>query len=97
MHASIRRYKVHPGGMAELARRVNEGFAPLISQAPGFVAYVALDTGSDVVVSVSVFQDQAGAEQSDRLAADWVQHNLVEFMASAPEKMSGEVLVHHGV
>jgi len=94
VYASIRRYKIHPDGMAELARRVNEGFAPLISQAPGFVTYFALDAGNDVVASVSVFQDQAGAEQSNRLAADWVQRNLVELIASAPEITSGEVLVH---
>lgn len=31
MYASIRRYKMNPGSVDELMRRVNEGFVPLVS------------------------------------------------------------------
>ncbi len=62
MYAAIRRYKTSPGGATELARRVTQGFVPIISKAPGFVAYYVVDAGNDVVASISVFQDQAGGQ-----------------------------------
>jgi len=94
MYASIRRYKSSPGGAAELARRVNQGFVPIISKAPGFVAYYVVDAGNDVVASVSVFQDQAGAEESNRMAADWVKDNIAALVTGAPEITAGAVTVH---
>ncbi len=39
MYVSVRRYEMHPFAVDELMRRVEEGFAPIISEAPGFVAY----------------------------------------------------------
>ena len=94
MYASIRRYKTSPGAAAELAQRVNQGFVPIISQAPGFVAYYVVDAGNDVVASVSVFQDQAGAEESNRMAADWVKENIASLLTGPPEITAGAVTVH---
>ena len=94
MYASIRRYKTSPGAAAELAQRVNQGFVPIISKAPGFVAYYVVDAGNDVVASVSVFQDQAGAEESNRMAADWVKDNIAALVTGAPEITAGAVTVH---
>ena len=94
MYATIRQYKTKPGIAAEIARRVDEGFLPIISKAPGFVAYYALDTGNDTVASVSVFQDQAGSEESNRMAADWVKQNIASLFAGPPEVAGGEVLSH---
>ncbi len=93
MYASIRRYRTSPGGAAELARRVNQGFVPIISTAPGFVAYYVVDAGNDVVASVSVFQDQAGAEESNRMAADWVKENIASLVSGSPEITAGTVTV----
>ena len=76
MYASIRRYRTVAGASTELAQRVDQGFLPIISSAPGFIAYYVVDAGNDVVASVSIFQDQAGAEASNRTAADWVKANL---------------------
>ena len=92
MYASIRRYKTRPGAVPEIARRVNQGFAPLISRAPGFVAYYAIDGGEDVIASLSIFQDLAGAEESNRLAAEWVKENLAALFAGPPETTAGEVI-----
>ena len=94
MYASIRRYKTSPGAGAELAQRVNQGFVPIISKAPGFVAYYLVDAGNDVVASVSVFQDQAGAEESNRMAANWVKENIASLVSGPPEITAGAVTVH---
>ena len=45
MFAAIRRYHTDPDSLDEVARRVNEGFVPKISDMQGFVAYFALNPG----------------------------------------------------
>jgi hypothetical protein len=93
MYATIRRYEgvTNP---TEAARRVNEGFVPLISQIPGFVAYYWVDAGSGVMISTSVFQDQASAEESNRRAADYVRQNLVSVLPNPPQITAGEVVAY---
>ncbi len=94
MYVTVRRYEMHPFAVDELMRRVEEGFAPIISKAPGFIDYLALDAGDGVVASVSMFADQAGAEESNRLAADDVRANLASLVPNPPEITAGDVKVH---
>lgn len=93
MFATVRRYEgvSDPG---EAARRVVEGFVPLISKIPGFVAYHCIDGGGGVVVSTSVFQDRAGAEESNRQAAGWVAENLAALMSKPVQVTAGEVIAY---
>lgn len=94
MYVSVRRYEMDAETVDELMRRVEEGFVPIISNAPGFIAYYALDAGEGVVASISIFTDQAGAEESTRLAADYVRANLAALLQFMPEITAGEVKVH---
>jgi len=94
MYASVRRYETDPGSVDELMRRVEEGFVPIVSKAPGFIAYYALDAGDGVVASINIFEDQAGAEESDRRAADWVKENVASLLPNPPEVTAGDVRVH---
>jgi hypothetical protein len=93
MYATVRRYEgvTDP---SEAARRVNEGFVPLISQVRGFLAYYWVDAGGSVMVSTSIFQDQAGAEESNRRAADWVRQNIAPLLPNPPQITAGEVVAH---
>jgi hypothetical protein len=92
MHVAIRRYQVDPSAsVEEVMRRVNEGFIPIIKDAPGFLAYYAVDSRLGTVTSVSVFEDQAGADESNRMAADWVRENLAPMLPNPPEITVGEV------
>src|SRR5262245_59930558 len=94
MFATVRRYDgvTNP---SEAARRVNEGFVALVGQIPGFIAYYWVDAGSGVMISTSVFQDQAHAEESDRKAEDWVrQNNMVSMMPNPPQISAGELVAH---
>jgi hypothetical protein len=93
MYATVRRYE-GVSNPAEAAQRVNEGFVPLISQIPGFVAYYWVDAGSGVMISTSVFQDQASAEESNRRAADYVRQNLVSLLPNPPQITAGEVVAY---
>ena len=94
MYVSVRRYETHPAAVDEVMRRAEEGFVPIISKAPGFIAYYALDAGDGVVVSISIFTDQAGAEESNTVAAEWVMENLASLVPDPPEITAGEVKVH---
>ncbi|MEV4947481.1 hypothetical protein [Streptomyces sp. NPDC053755] len=91
MYAAVRRYEgvTDP---AEAGRRVKEGFVPLMRQVPGFVAYYWVDAGDGVMVSTSVFEDRAGAEESIARAADFVRDNLASLLPHPPQVMAGEVL-----
>src|SRR5215212_9053170 len=95
MHAAIRQYQVAPGSVdEEMIRRINEGFLPIIQEASGFRAYYALDAGDGRFATVSVFEDRAGAEESTRLAADWIKENMASLFPNPPEVLQGEVVVH---
>jgi len=94
MYATVRRYDgvTNPG---EAGRRVKESFVPLISQLPGFVAYYWVDAGGGVMISTSVFQDQASAQESNKKAADWVrQNNLASLYPNPPQITAGEVVAY---
>ena len=92
MHVAIRRYQLEdPSSVDEVLGRVHEGFIPIIKDAPGFLAYYALDSGGGAVTSVSVFEDQSAAEESNTKAADWVGQNLASMLPNPPEITAGEV------
>ncbi len=91
MYAAIRKYQGDPSSADEIARRAQEGFVPLISSMPGFVAYYGINAGNGTIVTVSVFEDQAAAEESSRRAASWVRENLASLLPNPPEITAGEV------
>lgn len=91
MYATVRRYEGVTDPV-EAGRRVSEGFVPLIRQVPGFVAYYWVDAGDGSMVSTSVFEDQAGAEESTERAADFVRENLAALLPNPPQVTAGEVV-----
>jgi hypothetical protein len=93
MFATVRRYEgvTNP---SEAGRLVSEGFLPLISQIQGFVAYYWVDAGSGVMISTSVFQDQSGAEESNKRAAGYVREKLASLLPNPPQITAGEVVAH---
>ena len=93
MFAAIRQYQVDPGSVEEVARRVEEGFVPIMRETPGFVAYFVLNAGQGEIGSVSLFEDQQSAEESNRRAEEWVSQNLSDVLPS-PTFAAGEVLVY---
>ena len=93
-YLAIRQYQLAPGHtMEELSALVERGFMPILEQVPGFLEYFLVET-SEGVLSISVFTDQAGAEESTRRAADWVQQNLADFFAGPPTTTTGSVWRH---
>jgi len=93
MYATVRRYEgvTNP---TEAGRQVREVFLPVISGIPGFVAYYWVDAGGGVMISTSVFQDKAGAEESNRRAAAVVRESLASLLPNSPQVAAGEVVAH---
>jgi hypothetical protein len=79
--------------MDELTRRVDDGFAEVIGQQPGFVAYEFIDCRDGEIMTLSVFREADQAEASRELAQRWTEENLqdLEFGRLAP--MRGQILV----
>ena len=94
MHVVIRRYQLDPGSVDEIMRQINEGFIPIIKDAEGFLAYFALNAGAGEIATVSVFEDQAGAEESIKMAADFIRQNMAALLPNPPEITAGEVGAH---
>jgi Antibiotic biosynthesis monooxygenase len=94
MYAAIRRYHTDPDYIDEIARRVNEEFLDIISDMPGFVAYFVMNAGQGELGSVSVFEDQQSAEESNSRAEEWVRQNLSELLPTPPDFAPGEVVAY---
>lgn len=94
MYVIVRRYKTAPGSSAELKRRIQQEFLPIVSKVPGFIEYFWMSAGENEMFSVNIFQDRSGAEESVRAAADYVKRNLTSLLPNPPEVISGEVVVH---
>jgi hypothetical protein len=94
MYAAIRRYHTDPDSIDEIARRVNEEFLDIISDMPGFVAYFVLNAGQGEIGSVSVFEDQQRAEESNSRAEEWVRQNLSDLLPTPPDFAAGEVVAY---
>jgi hypothetical protein len=93
MYATVRRYD-GVTDVREATRRVNEGFIQIVSQIPGFIAYYWIDSGGGVMISTSVFEDQASAEESNARAADYARENMASVLPNPPTITAGEVVAH---
>ena len=94
MCAAIRRYQLLPGDVPELRKRVQERFVAIISQVPGFVSYDLIEAENGVVVTISVFADEASATESSQRAVAWVDQDAADLVHQARQITTGEVTVH---
>ena len=92
MHATVRIYS----GANELADALVERrdeVKQLIGEIDGFKAYY-LVRASDGATSISVYDTEAGAQESNRVAAAWVAENLPDLKIAAPQISAGEVAIN---
>jgi hypothetical protein len=92
MFTIIRKFTLTRGSRAEVARRVQDSFVPLLRELPGFRAYYLLNGGPDVLISIRVFDSADAALASNEIAASWIRGNVLEFTKGMPEVMAGDVL-----
>jgi hypothetical protein len=93
MFASMRRYRLERGSMADLARRIDEDFAERLAAQPGFVSYEVIDCGLGQFITMSVFLTLEQAEASRELARRWAEENRDRFEFPSIETAHGEIVV----
>ena len=93
MFIAVRKYRVRRGSAAEWTKRVQDSFVPLVRELKGFRGYYLLDGGTDVIITISMFDSAAEALVSNETAADWVRNHVMEFARGMPEVMVGDVRI----
>src|SRR5437899_2264469 len=94
MYAAIRQGKAKAGMAEELARRIKEGAIPIISDVEGFMAYYVVYAPDDTVTAISIFNNFAGAEESNRRGVAWIEQNLTPLLTGPATAVAGPVIVH---
>jgi len=92
MFASIRKYSGAPTLVDELVKKQDD-IKSVLRPIPGFHAYYLVNT-TDGAVSITVCENRAGADESNRVAAGWLKDKLPAFATRQPEIMTGEVRIH---
>lgn len=78
--------------VAVVMQRIAEGYVPLVEQIAGFVAYLgSADPESGEQAYITVFDDAAGAEESTKVAGEWLKANDYTFFTGDPVVTEGEV------
>jgi hypothetical protein len=88
VYASIRQAKAKTGMAEELARRIKVGAIPIISDVEGFMAYYLVYAPDDTVTAISIFNDYAGAEESNRRVLAWIEQSLTPLLAGPATAMA---------
>jgi hypothetical protein len=95
MYVAVRRYEGITDSQ-KVGQVAEEGFVPIISEMPGFVAYYCVDAGDGVMVSTSVFEHKAAEEQSTFRAGEFVADDLGPLVPNPPQVTAGEVAAYKG-
>ena len=93
MHTVVRHYS--GPGASELADQLSaqtDGVEAVIRSVPGVISYALVKT-TDGCISVTVCEDKVGADQSVKVAAEFVRDNCTA-QASPPVVSEGETVIH---
>jgi hypothetical protein len=96
MHATVKRYEgVDQSRTDELTKKVDETLLPRLSKLPGFEGYYLIEAGNGVMSSIGLFDTSEQADESTRVAANWLSEEKLEAALPNPPKITdGEVIVH---
>jgi hypothetical protein len=95
MYIAVRRYE----GVKDpqkVRQVVEEGFVPILSEMPGYMAFSWVDAGDGVVLSTSVFEHKAAEEQSTIRARYFLEKYLAPLMPNPPQITAGDVGIYMG-
>lgn len=93
MHAVIRTYSgAGAKQLFDLLEQRTDDIEAVIRKVPGLMSYTLLRSG-DGGTSVTVCKDKAGADESVKVARDWIQKNASNTGTRAPDVMEGSVIL----
>jgi hypothetical protein len=96
MYATIRRYEaIDQTRAGELVKKIDTSLAPRLSKLPGFGGYHLVEAGEGVVSSIGFFETSAQADESTRVASNWLREEKLDTVVPNPPSITvGEVVVH---
>lgn len=81
----------------EVLSTIEAGYVPLLHEIPGFVAYLGIiDPTSEQSAFVTIFDDQAGTDESTVQAGAWLQENGYTFFEGDPVVAEGPIGIATG-
>lgn len=92
MFASIRQYR--SSDAAEVGRRAADeagGFVPIARDTAGISAWYLVDSGDGTLVTVTICDDEAAANDSVEKARAWVADNAADLVEGTPTVNNGQV------
>jgi hypothetical protein len=84
--------ELHSGALSNVeldTTRELPGAIPIISDVEGFRAYYVVCAPDDTVTAISVFNNYAGAKESNRRALAWIERNLTPLLDGPATAMAG--------
>ena len=95
MFVTIRRYEaIDQSRTSEFVKKADDSLLPSLSELPGFNGYYLIEAGDGVMSSIGFFDTSAQADESTRVASNWVrEENLETALPNPPKITSGEVVV----
>jgi heme-degrading monooxygenase HmoA len=94
-YARLATYEMTKGTFQELADIAEEGVLPLFAQQAGFIDYGLIDAGHGKVVSMSIWETKADAENATTAVATWVQNNIADRIRLTINYV-GDLALFHG-
>ncbi len=93
MHAVVRTYSgAGATQLFEVLEAQRGDVEAALRKVPGLVSYTLMRHG-DGGMSVTVCTDKAGADESLRVAREWIQNNASNVQANPPAVAEGSVIV----
>lgn len=93
MHAIVRNYSgAGAKQLFDVLEQHKSDVESTLRKVPGLMTYTLLRSG-DGGMSVTVCKDKAGAEESLKVAREWIQKNASNIHANPPVVTEGSVIV----
>src|SRR5438128_11610306 len=90
MFATVKRYEgIDVSKKDELTKKVGESLAPRLSKLPGFSGYFLIDTGNGVMSTIGLFDTSIQANESTRVASEWVRGETLETSLTTAGNVTG--------
>lgn len=98
MYAQIRKYHSIGGGRTteEVCQDIERTALARFAQIPGLVDYFVVKLNDGGLLTLSVYEDQAGIEAAKRSSAEWNKTAAAGALPETPdEAFEGHVRIHH--
>jgi heme-degrading monooxygenase HmoA len=90
LFVAMHTYELGAGSVDDFMRRL-DGLSNRLSREPGFRTHHVIASGSDTVVSVTLFDDALGSRQAEQITAEHVTERLQQFQINLVASIAGEI------